>query len=56
MQVLSSRFYRPNAMRPPVHAVRGLGLAIKRLRLQREMTQEELRELLPDVHVRATRA
>jgi transcriptional regulator with XRE-family HTH domain len=29
-------------MKPPVHAVRDLGLAIKRLRLQRKMTQQEL--------------
>jgi len=29
-------------MKPPVHAVRDLGQAIQRLRLQREMTQQEL--------------
>jgi transcriptional regulator with XRE-family HTH domain len=29
-------------MKPPVHAVRGLGQAVKRLRLQREMTQQQL--------------
>ena len=42
MQVLSSPFYRPNAIKPLVHAVRDLGQTIKRLRLQREMTQQEL--------------
>ena len=42
MQVLSSRFYRPNAMKPPVRAVRDLGHTIKRLRLEREMTQQEV--------------
>src|SRR5262249_15128768 len=36
------KFYRREAMKPPVHAVRDLGQAIKRLRLQREMTQQEL--------------
>ena len=36
-QVLSSE-----AMKPPVHAVRDLGQAVKRLRLQREMTQQDL--------------
>ena len=29
-------------MKPPVHAVRDLGQAVKRLRLQRKMTQQEL--------------
>jgi transcriptional regulator with XRE-family HTH domain len=29
-------------MKPPVHAVRELGQAIKRLRLQRDMTQQQL--------------
>jgi len=29
-------------MKPPVRAVRDLGQTIKRLRLQREMTQQEL--------------
>jgi transcriptional regulator with XRE-family HTH domain len=29
-------------MKPPVHAVRDLGQAVKKLRLQREMTQQEL--------------
>ena len=29
-------------MKPPVHAVRDLGQTIKRLRLQRKMTQQEL--------------
>ena len=29
-------------MKPPAHTVRDLGLAIKKLRLQREMTQQEL--------------
>jgi transcriptional regulator with XRE-family HTH domain len=29
-------------MKPPVHAVRDLGLAIKRLRLQRNLTQQQL--------------
>jgi len=29
-------------MKPPVHSVRDLGQAIKRLRLQREMTQQQL--------------
>jgi transcriptional regulator with XRE-family HTH domain len=42
MQVLSSRFYRPDAIKPLVHAVRDLGQTIKRLRLEREMTQQEV--------------
>lgn len=29
-------------MKPPAHAVRDLGQAIKRLRLRREMTQQQL--------------
>jgi transcriptional regulator with XRE-family HTH domain len=29
-------------MKPPVHAVRDLGETVKRLRLQRKMTQQEL--------------
>jgi transcriptional regulator with XRE-family HTH domain len=29
-------------MKPPVHAVRDLGQAVKRLRLERNMTQQEL--------------
>jgi len=36
------KFYRREAMKPSVHAVRDLGQTIKRLRLQREMTQQEL--------------
>jgi transcriptional regulator with XRE-family HTH domain len=37
LQALSSE-----AMKPPMHAVRELGLAIRSLRLKREMTQQEL--------------
>jgi hypothetical protein len=33
------KFYRHEAMKPPVHALRDLGRAIKKLRLEREMTR-----------------
>ena len=35
-------------MKPPMHAVRDLGQAIRRLRLQREMTQQDLARALKE--------
>src|SRR5262249_10532963 len=42
LKQFQGKFYRAVAMKPPVHAVRDLGQTIKRLRLKREMTQQEL--------------